>query len=305
MTEIDDLHVALFGSRPKKHGEAYERVTAVVLAALGWTNVKHDTRERGAGKLAVHQLDVTACDPHGTIERLIVECKDLGKRLGNGKKPSKGKKLGKGTADTLVGVLTQLGVQHGMAVTTVGFTKGAINVAKDNDIALVRIRPYDPSVNYISKATIELTIPFPTRSPLEPIPLPGEALPDGAGTVSPFDILLYLDGSEAELVSEVLEKHAQPVVGKPQERVATFADGRLLQLDEGDALRLGGMRWTETLHQHTEKITVGSDSEPRLIIEQVDESGEFAGGRVMVDDKLLAWDIDADGNVIRRRQLSG
>lgn len=296
MTEIDDLHMALFGSLPKKHGTAYERVTAVVLAALGWTEIKHDTRERAAGKLAVHQLDVTARDPHGIVERLIVECKDLGEK----------KKLRKATADTLVGVLAQLGVQHGMAVTTVGFTKGAFTVAVDNGIALVRIRPYDPSVHYISQATIEFTMPFPTRSAIEPLPLSGEALPEGAGTVSPFDVLLHLGGSEAELVSEVLEQHTQPIAGQSRERVATFADGRLLERDEGeDPLRLGGLRWTETLHHHTERVTVGSDSEPRLIVEQVDESGKFPPGTVMVDDKLFAWDIDAAGNVTPRSQLPG
>jgi len=294
MSKIDDLHVALFGFQPKKHGTAYERVTAVVLAALGWTEIKHDAHERAASKLAVHQLDVTARDPHGTIERLIVECKDLEK------------KLGKATTDTLVGVLTQLGVQHGMAVTTVGFTKGAFKVAVDNDIALVRIRPYDPSVHYISQATAEFTIPFPTRSSIEPLPLPGETLPECAGAVSQFDVLLQLDGSEAELVSEVLNQHAQPAAGQPQERVATFADGRLLARDEGeDPLRLGGLRWTETLLHHTQRVTVGSDSQPRLIVEQVDESGEFASGTVMVDDKLFAWDIDAKGNVTPRGQLPG
>jgi hypothetical protein len=100
-------------------------------------------------------------------------------------------------------------------------------------IALIRIRPYYPSVHYISQATIEFTMPFPTRSAIEPLPLSGEALPEGAGTVSPFDVLLHLGGSEAELVSEVLEQHTQPIAGQPRERVATFADGRLLERDEG------------------------------------------------------------------------
>jgi Restriction endonuclease len=292
MSEIDDLHHALFKFRPKKHGTAYERVTAVVLAALGWTDIKHDRHERATGKLALHQLDVTAREPGGKIERLIVECKDLEK------------KLGKGTMDQLVGVLAQLGLRHGMAVTTVDFTKGAIKVAVDNDLALVRIRPYDPTVTYVAKVEVQFTMEVPSRSPLDPLPLPGEILPRDAGTVSPFDVLLHLDGSEAELVSEVLQQHVQPIEGDSQERIATFGDGRLLERDEGqDPLRLGGLRWKETLHHHTERVTVGSESEPRLIVEQLDETGKPEDGRVMVDDKLFAWDIDPEGNIKPRRQL--
>jgi Restriction endonuclease len=106
MSEIDDLHEALFRFRPPKQGAAYERLTAVVLAVFGWTDIQHDTREGIEGKRAKHQLDVTARQPTGLVKRLIVECKDWDK------------KVGKSTLDALVGVLGQLNVNDGAVVTT-------------------------------------------------------------------------------------------------------------------------------------------------------------------------------------------
>jgi hypothetical protein len=64
LSEIDALHEALFGFRPTKQGRAYERLTAVVLAVFGWTDVQHDTREGLEGKRAKHRLDVTARHPN-------------------------------------------------------------------------------------------------------------------------------------------------------------------------------------------------------------------------------------------------
>jgi hypothetical protein len=60
MSEIEDLHYALFKFRPKKRGTAYERVTAVVLAALGWTDIRYDRHERAAGKLVTRVVDSVA-----------------------------------------------------------------------------------------------------------------------------------------------------------------------------------------------------------------------------------------------------
>jgi len=40
LSEIEDLHEALSGFRPTKQGAAYERLTAVALAAFGWTDVQ-------------------------------------------------------------------------------------------------------------------------------------------------------------------------------------------------------------------------------------------------------------------------
>jgi hypothetical protein len=65
LSDIDRLHEELFGSIPAKPGTAYEMITAIVLAALGWQDVVHDCTERADGMRAGHQLDVTCRDPDG------------------------------------------------------------------------------------------------------------------------------------------------------------------------------------------------------------------------------------------------
>ena len=85
MPSIDELHTELFGYVPAKDGTAYERMGAIVLATLGWSDVVHDTRERSPNQRANHQLDTVARDPSGTVRRLLVECKDWIRRLVKGR----------------------------------------------------------------------------------------------------------------------------------------------------------------------------------------------------------------------------
>jgi hypothetical protein len=99
-------HEAAFGFRPAKPGTAYERLSAVVLATLGWQEVVHDTTESVPGKLAEHQLDVTGRHPSGEIRRLIVECKDWDQVVDHA------------TLDKLVGVRAQVGADAAAAMTT-------------------------------------------------------------------------------------------------------------------------------------------------------------------------------------------
>src|SRR5437868_7095714 len=111
--EIAALHGDLFEFVPPKAGTAYERIAALVLATLGWQNVAHDVSEQPVGRCAEHRLDVVAHDSAGVVGRLIVECKDYSKTVGEG------------TLNTLVGVREQLGAKAAAVVTTKGFTAGA------------------------------------------------------------------------------------------------------------------------------------------------------------------------------------
>jgi hypothetical protein len=76
VSDIDRLYQELFGSVPNKSGTAYEMLSAIVLATLGWRDVVHDRTERPEGKRADHQLDVTCRRPDGSVTRLVIECKD-------------------------------------------------------------------------------------------------------------------------------------------------------------------------------------------------------------------------------------
>lgn len=227
LSEIEGLHEALFGFRPAKQGAAYERLTAVVLAVFGWTDVQHDTREGIEGKRAKHQLDVTARHPTGLIKRLIVECKDWDK------------KVGKGTLDALVGVLGQLNVKDGAVVTTKDFTKGARAVAADNDIALVLIRPFDTEdpTPYVKR--IELTInAFGSVYSDFNVEISQDAPPNPRIRMNSETRLLRADSSPAESFAEIMQAHhGSPLQEGTYPQRVTFEDGRLLPVEDGDGPR--------------------------------------------------------------------
>jgi hypothetical protein len=294
-SEIDDLHHEVFGFRPAKAGEAYERVAAVVLAGLGWDQVVHDARESAEGKRAKHQLDVTARHPNGTIARLLVECKDWDKAVG------------KGTLDTLVGVRGQINADAAAVVTTVGYKKGAIAVAVDENVALLRLRAFDPEdpVTYVKTVTIELTMYGAIRSDLNVALAPGQLLPAGPQRFSMATSakLQMSDGTPAETIEELFKAHAAPMEEGVFEQRAEFEDGRLLELDGGERLSISAVTWTETVSATTQTIETTGEGEPVLVLEQLDENGDLDSGRVVVDRELYAWEIDTSGNVTPRGQL--
>src|ERR1039458_2189202 len=150
---IDELHERLFGFVPALGGAAYERLTAVVLAVLGWTQVKRASRETQEGRRAKQTLDVVAVHPSGEQRRLIVQCKHLGETVG------------KEVIDTLVGIGKQLADNPDLAVvTTVGFTSGACDVCVDENVAMILLKRYDANTadteagNFIR--VVEVTMNF-------------------------------------------------------------------------------------------------------------------------------------------------
>ena len=297
-TTIEDLHEAAFGFRPAKKGTAYERLTAVVLAAQGWERVVHDTTEGAAGKLAEHQLDLTGRDPSGQIERLIVECKDWDETVG------------KGALDTLVGVRTQLAADAAALITTKGYTQGAIDVAVDENIGLWRLRPFDPENpdRYIREITLTIVAVGSTYSDFDVELLPGHGLPPGTQfqvAAKGDDHLLRLDGSPAETFADVLRNHsaiARDDAG-PYRRRASLPDGRRLPVEGGESVPIAALTWTETVHRSPHTTVTKAPGEPVLVLEQLNEKGEPESGRIVFDRGLFAWDIDADGKVTPRGEI--
>lgn len=296
---IEDLHEALFGFRPAKAGTAYERLSAVVLATLGWENVVHDTTDHSEGKLAGHQLDVTGRHPSGEIMRLVVEAKDWDEVVGQD------------TLDYLVGVLAQVEADAATVMTTKGFTAGAIAVAVDKDIALLRLRPFDPDNPdaYVKSITFTLEPVGSVYSDWNVEVLPDADLPSGTVfqiAASGEDRLLHPDGSPAETFQEVIKAQKTTLQEGGYTRRAEFPDGRLLGTISGDHVPIGALTWTErVLKSRGHSTTVERPGEPKLVLEQLNEKGEVEHGRVVVDVDLFAWDIDNDGNVTQRGPLTG
>jgi hypothetical protein len=80
VSDIERLHHELFGIVPDKHGTAYERIAALVMAVLGWHDVEHDKTQRPEGLLASHQIDVRCRRPDGIQNASSSNAKTSGRR---------------------------------------------------------------------------------------------------------------------------------------------------------------------------------------------------------------------------------
>jgi Restriction endonuclease len=294
MSAADDLHLSLFDFAPDKAGAAYERLAALVLAGLGWKNVKHDTKVGSFGRRAEHQLDVTATHPDGSVRRLLVECKDWNR------------KVGKQTLDALVGVRDQIGFDAAMAVTTVGFTAGAVDVAVDENLAMIVLREYQAGDGpFVRRIEVVLKVFGPSRGAVQPL-VPGDCNvpPDAMSSASTDDHFLHLDGSPAETLGEVLEANGAPLREGVFDCSVDFGEGRLLEVPAGGRVLVKGLKWTETMQSSETTSVTETEGEPCLVLQQLDDEGNPQNGRLVVDRHLYAWDIDAKGAVVSRGELS-
>lgn len=295
MSAADDLHEELFGFRPEKPGTAYERLAAVVLVALGWESVRHDTKLRPAGRRTTHQLDITAMHPDGSVRQLLVECKDWNKDVG------------KGTMDALVGVRDQAGFDAAMAVTTKGFTKGAVDVAVDEDLAMVILRDVRPDDHFFMGYRIELTPVGHNWSDVQFLVGEESEAADGRPRyMETGDRLLNLDGTTAERLVDVLQSQGGGWEIGTFDREIQFEGGRIASTSDGGQVVIIGIKWKETVSRSSPVIGERHETgKPFLVIEQVDDKGVAQDSRLLVDRHLNAWDIDSEGAIVSRGPFPG
>ncbi len=296
-SDIEALHDELFGAVPDKHGTAYERIAAVTMAVLGWQNVEYDRTEQPAGLLATHQIDVRCRRPDGPQERLLIECKNVGKR----------KRVGQDVLLKLVAVQGRLGAEHAVVVTTTDFTRGARDVAVDHDIALIRLRPYVPAKDdgtWVRVASIEMRIGFPAQTDVQLVTDHGVVTADDARV--PAESWMEARSPDGRVSMSVGELFAQGAVvsgaGDVVEKELNLEDPMEIESLSG-WVRINGLRWTERTLWTTEHVRNEATGEPRLVLQQIDGAGEVFSGQVIVTTKLEAWEIDDAAHTVRRRRL--
>jgi hypothetical protein len=81
---IEQLRERLYRTIPRRQGESYERMAAVVCPRLGWGAVPHGQLETTPGVIAEHQLDVVCRHPDGSVNRLVAQCEHWMDKVGNG-----------------------------------------------------------------------------------------------------------------------------------------------------------------------------------------------------------------------------
>lgn len=293
MSAADELHKQVFGFTPPKAGTAFERLAAVVLAGLGWENVRHETKLQPQGRRAEQRLDITATHPDGSIEHLLVECKDWNKDVG------------KGTMDALVGVRDQANFDAAMAVTTKGFTGGAIDVAVDENIAMVVLREVRPDESFVRSIEIQTVIWGSDWSNVQVLADPDAEVSDGqAGHMNTEDRFVYIDGSPAESLREIFQSRSTTRQEGVFDHEVRFEGGRLAPMATGRSIPIVGIKWTETVSKSSpHKSVTKAEGEPCLVVEQLDEDGTPVRPRLVVDRHLNAWDITENGAVVEKGSL--
>jgi hypothetical protein len=294
---FDALHRQLFGYVPAKHGTTYERLAAIVLAVLGWHDIVQAKPEKPVARRTKQVLDIVARNPLGEQRRMIVECKH--------KEPNGN--VGKGVMDKLVGIRAQLGADDLCVITTEDFTKGARDVAFDEDIAMVKLRSYDPTTDHF---VLRVEATFRPQNPpvISNVDVQiGETEGLESETTVQFDLRTPLetdDGAAAGTLEDVLEVNALRPKAGTFERRQDLLEQRWLSVANG-RIRLKSVAWREEISFGQPFSAVSEiDGAPTIVVEQLDEDGKGASRRLLVDKALFAWDIDEQNRVVSRGQLT-
>lgn len=136
MTEqslYDRIHDRFLPNTTNKPGTRYERLAAVVFAALKSAgSVIHDLKLRGEVSGELHQIDVTV-ETSGHHRRILLECKDF---------DLSGKAVGLSTVRDFNGVVADVRPDEAWIVSCNGFTQPARAYAKGFGIKLAVLREF-------------------------------------------------------------------------------------------------------------------------------------------------------------------
>jgi len=292
--ELDELHESIFGPTYLGPGKRYERLVALIFATLGERVVRHDVGEAGPGKRTKHQIDVWI-ERDGAEQLVIVECKHWAEEVG------------KEALDKLVGVSTQLGAASALIVTTVGFTKGARDVAFDEKIGLIlvtRFRDPEDWKGMVKELRGRGTIRYTEIDNLSFRAADRDELEELEEEDREFGPLLgeerFLDGEGVpqESIGELIDSIPQATDLGRHARSLSLEPGRFFELPSGRRLRVRALEWDEVVAQFNTEHRIGPPSPAQVLVREVDpKTGEETGQRAIFDHQLRRLSIDDDGNV--------
>lgn len=288
---VDELHETLFGWRPES-GVAHERLTAILLAVLGWRDLEHEATELVVDWRTKHLLDVAVHRQGGEVRHLLAECRDWCNMVD------------KSAIDRLIGLRAQVGADVAAAVTMNGFTEGARSRAAEAEVALICLRPFsgDDANGFVKRVEMTFTFHVPVYSDFDVELMSGQASLRGIRFQIAFDEdhhLLALDGSPAETASEILCASEPPAEEGVFRQCATFRKGRLLQVVGKDPIAISALAWTETVHCDTHTTSIEIEGAPVIVVERLGDDDGVLVKRMAVDNDLYAWEINGEGEMIQ------
>jgi hypothetical protein len=138
--EIDRL----IADEKLEDGTKYERLAAIVFGLLTGRATVHDLRLRGASGVR-HQIDAVVGDDH---TRILIETKDYDKVIGLP------------IIRNFWAAVEDIGPDEAFVITTVGYTKPAIQYAEAKDVRLALLRPpeEDDWAGVLRRVVIDMTM---------------------------------------------------------------------------------------------------------------------------------------------------
>ncbi|MEN0015848.1 MAG: restriction endonuclease [Solirubrobacteraceae bacterium] len=299
--QLDQLHDRLFAERPNKKGDRFERITALVFAALGEGQARWQVHRGGAGRRAKHRIDVEVERDAG-CHRLVVECKHWDE------------KVGQDVANSVASRRDQLGANEAAIVSTRGFTSGAQDVAAGEGIRLVLVKPLaedDDWRGVVKRIVMHGTFIAPEirdftwlayapedagrGGPIDPAVLATIDSPEDQLDVLGLD---HEDGSRAERLGELLALRSSVPESGEHEQEVVFEEfgisGPRYVTGHRDRVRIRGLRWTERVAVAKSSFTVNPPSPGLLWIEEI-VAGADPARRVLMDHQLRPWRFDENG----------
>ena len=289
-TPIDLIYDRNVAAEKLKHGTKYERIAARVFQLLdNDATVIHDIRLRGPGKRTTHQIDVDITS-NGRRGRIIVECRD--------KTP--GHKISLAEARSFQTVISQLGA-HGVMVTTTDYTKGAMDLAADEGIELLILRPFVQGDIEGRVTSIELHVTM--RAPIPDSVRVGcpPGTPEGEiGNVTVAGSALIVSGSEAgKNFSDFLMNMMDTSGGESSTTLTAERkfDPPIVIDDGGHQFSIAEIAVDYRVHaaSFTQRIEAG-DKIAELVLRSL--TGDF--DRVIFDKDLQNFELDDSGTVRNR-----
>lgn len=300
---IDIIYDKYIANEKLKNGTKYEKLTAVVFKHLYENDtVIHDLRLRGEGKKAKHQIDVTI-EKNNTKKRILVECKDYNSTIGI-----------KVVRD-FYGAVHQIKPDDAFVITTIGYKRGAIDFAEDEDIKLIILREFKNEdrkgklrkffINYsiitMSNFNITKWIPFDDNE-LEKLKKSTRKHEGEINTYYTRKTFFYnKDGSVLSTFYNILNpiiNFFQIKVG--EKNLGTYEFKKKMYIDSfGTLVCVKGFEYEFEGHETiSNQIIDEGEKVALLLLESLDNSNLL--NEIIYDEDLSKWAFNEHGKVVRK-----
>ncbi|MEA2185756.1 MAG: Restriction endonuclease [Solirubrobacteraceae bacterium] len=293
LNDIQALHDELFEDRPKKRGTALERIVALVFAALDEGDVRHQQLRRGPGRAAGHWIDVGVEHPLGLA---IIECKQW-KSL-----------VDQDVLNSVCSRRDQLGATVAVVVSIVGFTAGAIAVAAEEGVLLLRVSRLAPDDHwhgivkeirmrgtFVAPAIVEMH--WVAVNPAEAAALASDPEASWSFERDPFeDRVEAKNGTPAERLGDLLAQCPSPSEPGRYQHEVSLDDIRYVRIS-GTRVAVRALRWVEEITVSRIESVAGPASPGVILVERVTANGAEPI-RVLMDHELRAWRIAEDRRLV-------